>query len=779
VLYVTAVSTGGNIGDTANCVITADPAATATDGDMTGDGAPDLLTVGSQAGLPSGLWLASSDTADPTTPALTDIGANGTGVNTAGSASDWDGTQAVTGHFNTGAGFNDVLDYNPATGDGTILYGNGDGSPLSTSSGDQVNVATSAFQDSRTNALATSVTTGGDLSHVPNHEAGTGYPDLLLINEGQLWDESANPFPGGFVNFDNATSLSDTNPAGTGDWTGWTITAALTDGLPAMFARDDAGGALYYYTATDLQNLANGTPATPIQIATSGYPAATYPVLQAADLDHDGTPDLRTLTASGTAVPQLFDGTALTAQPAQALTVPNHAWPLTDGTAGTASTAADTIGTLTLANAGTGTTWDTDDRSRGNVLDLDGTGSMSTSAPLSMSGPFSLSLWAKPAALGGVIASQDGTANAGFLLYPQNNSEWAFCMATSDTTRGYDCISGGTALVGQWAHLTATYDPTTKATDLYLDGRLIARGTHTAVTGFTGDFHLGDDLANGARAAHYQGKISDVQAWNGTALTTEQITAMANLAPASAPFTFADTTDYDGNGKADVIAADAHGNLWLYRGNGAGQFFTGALYLGSGFADDAFAGVADFNEDTYADVVARGPDHTLRLYPGSEGNDLVTPSITFTGDWSGYTFAGAADFDNDGKADIVARDADGVLWLYPGTGTDAGIAPRVQLGTGWSDYTFAGVADIDENGYPDIVVRDSTGVLWLYPRTATTWQTRIQLGTGWNDYTFAGISDFNGDGNPDVIARDDNGDLWLYPRTATTFSTRVAIGHGW
>lgn len=777
-LYVTAISSGGNVGDTAVCIITADPAATAAEGDMTGDGAPDLLAVGGQVGLPSGLWLANGDPSGQPAAALTDIGATGTGVNSSGSAADWDGTQAVTGHFNTGAGFNDVLDYNPATGAGTILYGNGDGSPLSPTSGDQVNVASIAFTDDDGHT-ATSVTTGGGLTRAANGEPAAGRPDLLLISGGKLYDEPASTIPGTFMGLIGTDPLSTTNPAGSGDWTDWTITAALTDGLPGMFARDDASGALYYYSSAELENLLLPAPATPVQIATSGYSAATYPVLQAADLNQDGIPDLRTLTAAGTAVPRLFDGTALTAQPAQALTVPDHAWPLADSDSGAAASAVDTIGALALGNSGTGTTWGEDDVSRGNVLDLDGTGSMSTSAALSMSAPFSLSVWAKPSALGGVVASQDGTANAGFLLYTQTDSQWAFCLATSDTTRNFDCVSGGTALVGQWAHLTAVYDPATQAMDLYVDGRLVARGAHTAVTGFTGAFHLGDDLVNGTRAGRFKGSLSDVEAWNGTALTASQVTALENLEPASAPFTFAGTADYDGNDKADVVAADTHGNLWLYRGNGAGQFFTGALYIGSGFTGYTFAGIADFNGDGYADIVARGPDDTLHLFPGDVAHGLLTPSVAIAGDWSDYTFAGVGDFNSDGKADLVARDAAGVLWLYPGTGTDDVLGTRVQLGTGWSDFTFADVADIDENGYLDIVVRDSSGVLWLYPRSATAWQTRVQLGTGWNNYTFAGISDFNGDGNPDVTARDSNGDLWLYPRTATAFSTRVAIGHSW
>ncbi|MFI0900302.1 FG-GAP-like repeat-containing protein [Streptomyces sp. NPDC020983] len=783
VLAVTAVSTGGNIGDTANCFIFAAPAATASDGDLTGDGHPDLTAVGAQVGLPSGYWLAHATDANQISAGATDIGAQGTGVNPAGSPTDWNGTQAITGHFNTGDGFNDVLDYNPATGAGTIIYGNGDGSPLSPYSGNEVNVSTTTFTD-ETGNTATSITNGGNLYHYLNQnpEDWTGYPDLLLINDGQLWDEPADPVPGAFTHMANALSISTANPTGNGDWTGWSITTTLdSNGLPGLFARDTSGSALYYYTADDLQNLAMGSSATPVQLPTNGLTVSEAPIIQAADLNGDGTPDLRRIDANGNVTAYLFNGSTITPQTAQKISSPDHVWPLDDGDDGSAATTAvDTTGSLTLTGSATGTTWDTDE-ALGNVLHLDGTGSMTTSAALSMSASFSVSLWAKPAAVGGVIASQDGTKNSGFLLYSQSNREWSFCMAITDTTRGYDCIAGGTAVIGQWAHLTATYNPTTKATNLYVDDRLVAHGTHEASKDpFTGKFTLGNNLNNGARASYFNGSVSNVQTWNGTVLTTDQVATMANLPLPTWPYTFTDVADYDGDGKADIVAADPTGDLWLYPGTGTGKFAADSLYIGTGFAGHTFAGIADFNKDGFADIIALTPSGALHLYPGDAGHDLLTPSPTFPSGWSGYAFAGVRDFNKDGKPDIIGRNPSGVLYLFPGTGTGAGIGSPIQLGTGWNNLTLVGVADIDEDGNPDVVARDSAGLLWNYHGNGSNdVSSPTQIGTGWNDYTIAGINDFNSDGNPDVIARYTDGSLWLYPRTATAFSLRVLIGHGW
>jgi hypothetical protein len=790
VLTVTAVSSGGNIGDTANCILIAAPAATADDGDLTGDGIPDLTAVGAQAGLSSGLWLAHGTTDGQLTTSATDLGLQGTGANSTGSPTDWNGTQAVTGHFNTGAGFNDVLDYNPATGRGAVLFGSGDGSALRPFAGDQINVNSTVFTDGTgiTGTIgnkATAIASGGDLYHTLNGEPATGYPDLLMIAGGQLWDEPGNPAPGAFSGVDNALPLGGTNPTGTGDWTSWTITSSLIDGLPALFARNASTGALYYYTPQQLQDLAFGNSVTPLLVASSGYSSAALPVLQAADLNSDGTPDLRTVSSNGASTTRIFNPAtgSLTAQTAQTLIAPGHAWPLSDGADGSAASAADTSAGLNLTGSGTGATWDADDDVFSPNLALGGTatGAMTSNAALSLSSAFTLSAWVKPSAVGGVIASQDGVHNSGFMLYPQSNREWAFCLATSDTTRGYDCIAGGSAIIGQWTHVTVTYDPASKAMTLYMDDRPVARGSHTAISGFTGKFTLGNSLNNDARASFFQGNLSGVQVWNGAALSATQVGTMGNITLAAAPYTFAGVGDYTSDGKVDLVAADAGGSLWLYPGNGGGGWSTSALYIGSGISGYTFAGMGDFDKAGYADLVGRAPSGTLRLFPGDAGHDLLTPVSNFASGWNGYTFAGTPDFNRDSKPDLIARHPDGTLYLFPGTGTGAALGSAVQLGTGWNTFTFADVVDLNADTYPDVVARDTSGILWLYPGNGSNGLgARSQLGTGWNGYTLAGIGDFNGDGNPDLIASEDaTGILWLYPRTATAFSPRQQIGSGW
>jgi hypothetical protein len=96
--------------------------------------------------------------------------------------------------------------------------------------------------------------------------------------------------------------------------------------------------------------------------------------------------------------------------------------------------------------------------------------------------------------------------------------------------------------------------------------------------------------------------------------------------------------DVSGDGRADVLARDAAGVLWLYRGNGSG---------GVGAGTQVSTG--------WQSMTA-----------------LVTP-----GNW-----------DRAGGNDLLVRDSSGRLWLYPGDNAGGYGAPT-QIGSGWNGYSIA------------------------------------------------------------------------------------------
>ncbi|MFJ8440487.1 hypothetical protein [Kitasatospora griseola] len=287
---------------------------TAIENDFNGDGEADLVVVGNQVSLAPGLWLAAG-TAGTAGGGLAGTPSNigAAGVTAVGgstpSPEGYNGLQVVVGHFRTGSGPNDVLLYDPAYGMGKVLYGTGDGSPLNELVGK--GVVSGTFTSRTTHANATSIANAGRLYTTAAQGEPNPFPALLSVLDGGLWLQPTSAQSGGF--FQAEVLLADTNPAGTGNWNGWSITTALVDNMPALFARSEAGGQLYYYSPAALLDLTLGTPAAPVPVAAQGWDAAAKPVVQAADVDHDGIVDLRAVDPSGNAASYRFDGTTLTA----------------------------------------------------------------------------------------------------------------------------------------------------------------------------------------------------------------------------------------------------------------------------------------------------------------------------------------------------------------------------------------------------------------------------------------------------------------------------------
>ncbi|WP_280668857.1 MULTISPECIES: LamG-like jellyroll fold domain-containing protein [unclassified Kitasatospora] len=698
-LTVTAVSPGGNIGDTATVILNAKLPATAVENDLTGAGHADLTVVGGQAGLPPGLWLASGGTASTINTAATNIGAQGTALNTNGTPTDWNGTQAITGHFG-GTGFNDVLDYNPSTGVGHILYGDGDGSPLSPDSSAEVNITSNVFQSSTTKQYATHVASGGSLSNIANgntNNDGTPvslFPDILLTVDGSLYLDPASATPAAFSGFNAWVNLG-TNPTGKGDWTGWTIATTVVNYLPALFARSDSGGQLYYYSPTAMQNLLAGASVTPVELATSGWDATSKPTLEAADINGDGYPDLWSVSGAGAVTANFLSGTTtptLTSQATpQTLAPPSHSWALNDSTAdGTqVTTAADPAGSLALAGQA-GANWSTKDLFTPDVALNTGatptTGSLAaTGSAVNVSGNFTVSAWAQPSASGGVVLSQDGTYTSGLLLYPDvNSNQWFFCLATTDSTGWpYDCARGGTVNLTLWTHLTATYNSVTKQMAIYVNGVEAGTGTHTPASGslFRGPFTVGDFLSNSkpTHAAYFSGRVSQIQTWN-QALTPYQVGSAAG--PNSAITLPSDGTVYP------------TGRSW--------QLGANAMAFNQGQLTITVAGIQQYSKVTTthaAAVMTLQTDGNLVAYPTATDAANQTNSL-----WSTSTAGHSGDgliFQPDGN--LVLYSVDGTPLWSTNTASNPAYNRVIQAvegnalhevypdASGWHDNAVAGV----------------------------------------------------------------------------------------
>ncbi|MFJ3795420.1 LamG-like jellyroll fold domain-containing protein [Streptomyces sp. NPDC090088] len=604
VLTVTAVGTSGNIGDTYDYRFIAQAPATAAYDDLNGDGKADLLTVGGKNSLPAGLWQATGTGSGKVDAVARNIGIDGNGVSTTQTATSFTGTQAITGHFFTGAGFNDVLDYgyDTSTGavSGEILRGQGDGTdlqpvdslPVTNSTGVFALTSTTFADDGTatdTTTPAASVAGGGSLYNTVNGDTATGYPDLLLLINGSLYDEPSVVGAGLYPGADQASDLADYNPyclaqntgtttSCTTGWSGWTITSTLdANGLPELFARDTStdtsdpsAGQLWYLSPTNLQTLtydalsngATDATLTSVEAATTGWDSVSQPTLQAADINKDGTPDLWTVSSTGTATAHemaLSGSTATFTTPTgQALSTDTHDWPLNDydTTALTADDAATSAITLTGTSGVTapeGGLFDPD-------VQLDATDHdyLQGSKALDLTKSFTVSIWADPTAYGGAVLSQSGSADSGILLLPTTDG-WQFSLNTgAGTAWAFDTVTGGTVHLGTWAHLTATYDKTTGVMNLYVDDVFVTSGNHTAPsTGASGNFQLGDDWHTSARADYFSGELARARTWTGAVVPPAQPYTPAGYHQAVTPTRILDTRSSSGLTYTSGITAGA------------------------------------------------------------------------------------------------------------------------------------------------------------------------------------------------------------------------------
>lgn len=326
-LTVTAESPGGNLGGTATFQFIAATPPPAADGDMTGDGIPDLVTVGGTRGVPSGLWVAAGKPAatgttgsgQVVTPAV-NIGTHGAPFTGDNSPADFDGAQVVTGQF-MGEGLQDYLLYYPSgqgAGDTIALAGDGHGSLLGVSS----SIMTSddwAFTDPNGD-IPLQVANGYHAD--PNDNPAL--PALLTVSGDSVHGYYLEYYNSGFepVSYFSSVPLTTTaTPDGTMDWNDWQIaTSADASGNVDLFLYNSATHDLFLWRGFAVDD-ANATASfTPYRVSSNWRPGPIT-TLRAADINGDGTPDLWTVNPQGQVIGWLVSGLAtrpaITAQHSQ------------------------------------------------------------------------------------------------------------------------------------------------------------------------------------------------------------------------------------------------------------------------------------------------------------------------------------------------------------------------------------------------------------------------------------------------------------------------------
>ncbi|MBY8881584.1 FG-GAP-like repeat-containing protein [Actinacidiphila acidipaludis] len=808
VLSVSSLSAGANYGDSASINFFSEaPTTVQSDGDLSGDNIPDLLTVGGQDNLPSGLWLANAK-ADPgqtignghLNSSAPDIGPYGSGINAngptgAGTPADYDGALAITGHF-TGTALQDVLIYYPSGTHASvpvIINGNGDGSALDTQYSENDHVLTSGkFADPYGNNPMQLVNAGNT-----SHSGIVNYPDLLSVS-GDTSGYGLNLIQAqtGTGSYSNALPLyadarfdALNTPDKTADWNMWTLTSTQLSTGTAMFLWNKSTGQLDLWenlAATDIDVVGQTATLTYTDYPISkNFTPAAGTTIQAADVNSDGIPDLRVINPDGSVTTNLYtDLTATPITPTQytdALTTPSHSWPLNDGTQDAISNAADVTGNLAATGSG-GATWTTGDLFSPSAH-FDGTGVVqTTSSALNTTGDFTISAWVKPEAFGGRIIGQSGTHTSPFALYSDATTKsWQFEMARSDATNPTEDVASAVTIpaqLGTWVRLTATYQAATGRMVLYVDDVAAAQATHTTKWNTTGPLTIGAYKYNDAITGHFVGSIADVQTYSSAALSAKQVAILAgNPGPTSYEH-INDNHDFGGDGTADVVAQwGSDGTLHLYDGAAESDLVADNQLWDGTWASMRLMTSGNFTDskDDNADIVAIWNDGTAHLYTGDgRGHIAAAGQLIGGGTWLSVSQIAAADFTGDGHTDLLAIWNDGSVHIYPGDGNGhiGSAGPNIWNDNSWKTMRLLGAGDYNNDGHADLLgVWGSSGDLYLYNGDGNGHLTQgVQMTFKEGSWaTVKGIvpGDFTDDGLTDLVAVWGDGTIHLYTGDGT------------
>src|SRR3569623_590744 len=245
--------------------------------------------------------------------------------------------------------------------------------------------------------------------------------------------------------------------------------------------------------------------------------------------------------------------------------------------------------------------------------------------------------------------------------------------------------------------------------------------------------------------------------------------------------------DVNGDGRGDLVARNAAGDLIVMLSNGGGFTYAGLTATdftdASGWNSDLRFFQMDVNGDGRGDLVARNAAGDL-IVMLSNGSGFTYAGSTATGYSDAYGWNSGLrffqmDVNGDGKTDFVARDGSGnlIVWLANINGTGFAYAGATVTSYsdayGWNSGLRFFQMDVNGDGKTDFVERDGSGnlIVWLANGMGFTYAgataSTLTDAAGFNDGLRFFQMDVNGDGKGDLVARYADGALASVISTGT------------
>jgi hypothetical protein len=297
------------------------------------------------------------------------------------------------------------------------------------------------------------------------------------------------------------------------------------------------------------------------------------------------------------------------------------------------------------------------------------------------------------------------------------------------------------------------FRPASPGNTMYFDGHAFASPSAITVPGLHSII--------GLTVTDYAGNVSD---YSAARLQSMGITTSFYVAsPARA--------DFDGNGNSDILWRKADGTVstWSASGSGASDGIRQDTFHASVDSAWRIADTFDWNGDGRADIVWRHQNGDVSIWAGQTGG-FQQSAFNVSGVNTTWSIAGAGDLNGDGNGDLLWRNQDGSIssWLSTGTSFQQNAYFHASVGTSWK---VEGVGDFNADGKSDILWRNDSGALAVWRSTGSGFQENSlyhdPVDRSWH---VVGMADFNGDGRDDILWRNDNGAVSVWQGGATLFA---------
>jgi FG-GAP-like repeat len=180
------------------------------------------------------------------------------------------------------------------------------------------------------------------------------------------------------------------------------------------------------------------------------------------------------------------------------------------------------------------------------------------------------------------------------------------------------------------------------------------------------------------------------------------------------------TGDFNGDGFGDILWRNTNGDtsIWLMTGTPTTVSVLSTTDLGFVPTSWSVAQTGDFNGDGKADILWRNTNGDTSVWlmtaSGTQMQVLSATDLGFVP--TSWKIAGTGDFNGDSKSDILWHNTNGdtSIWLMTSNGTQVQVLSTTDLGFVPMSWDVALTGDFNGNGKSDILWRNTNGDISIW-----------------------------------------------------------------